>query len=124
MVGFGGWEMPVQYSGINEEHHAVRSEVGVFDVSHMGQIEVEGEGALDFLKYILPGDIASLEVGQVMYSVMCNNDGGVVDDLEICRIENNKYVLVVNAGRTSRDVEWIGSLASPFSTLEICDVSL
>jgi len=123
MVAFGGWEMPVQYSGINDEHYAVRNEVGVFDVSHMGQIEVEGDDAFLFLQMLLPGDVADLGVGQVMYSVMCNEQGGVIDDLEICRLGEKKYLLVVNAGRIPHDVAWVRARAQPFSALEILDVS-
>ena len=83
MVPFGGWEMPVQYSGIVEEHRAVRGAVGCFDVSHMGEFEVEGPQALAALQRLTTNDVAALEVGQVQYSLLCYPDGGIVDDLTL-----------------------------------------
>lgn len=124
LVPFGGWEMPVQYSGINAEHRAVRSRVGVFDISHMGQIEVGGADGLAFLQYLFPGNIAQLEMGKVMYSVMCNERGGVIDDLAVYRLDEKKYLLVVNASRISADLEWVEERSTAFTAVEIGDVSL
>src|SRR6478609_3733910 len=81
LVPFAGWEMPVQYAGIREEHVAVRTKVGVFDVSHMGEIETSGPGALDLLQRLLSNDVSKLEVGGAQYSVLCLEDGGILDDL-------------------------------------------
>src|SRR5205807_7433162 len=85
MVPFGGWEMPVQYAGIVEEHRAVRAAAGCFDVSHMGEFEVEGPHALAALQRLTTNDVAALEVGQVQYSLLCYPDGGIVDDLTLYR---------------------------------------
>lgn len=107
MVEFGGWEMPVQYKGIIEEHHAVRNAAGLFDVSHMGELEVSGAGALDFLQTLLINDVAAMAVGQTLYSPMCYPSGGVVDDLLVYRLEEARYWLVVNAGNKDKDWNWI-----------------
>lgn len=107
MVEFGGWEMPVQYKGIIEEHHAVRNAAGLFDVSHMGELEVNGAGALDFLQTLLINDVAAMAVGQILYSPMCYPSGGVVDDLLVYRLEETRYWLVVNAGNKDKDWNWI-----------------
>src|SRR5258708_8532738 len=81
LVEFGGWEMPVQYSGILQEHEAVRTRAGLFDVSHMGEFKVEGTGALAFLQYLVPNDVSRLAVGQALYTQLCLPDGGTIDDL-------------------------------------------
>jgi aminomethyltransferase len=103
MVPFGGWEMPVQYSGIVEEHRAVRGAVGCFDVSHMGEFEVEGPGALDALQRLTTNDVAALEVGQVQYSVLCYPHGGIVDDLTVYRLAPERYMITVNASNIDKD---------------------
>jgi aminomethyltransferase len=103
MVPFGGWEMPVQYRGIIEEHRTVRAAVGCFDVSHMGEFELEGPGALAVLQRLTTNDVAALEVGQVQYSLLCTAEGGIVDDLTIYRLAQDKYLLVVNAGNIDKD---------------------
>ena len=106
-VDFGGWEMPVQYSSIVDEHLAVRRAGGVFDISHMGEIMVSGEGACAFLNQVMTNDAARLEVGQAQYTLMCNERGGVVDDLYVYRLEDEKYLLIVNASRLEADWEWM-----------------
>jgi len=107
MVPFGGWEMPVQYRGIIEEHRTVRSAVGLFDVSHMGEFEVEGPGALSALQTLTTNDVAGLDVGQVQYSVLCYPDGGIVDDLTVYRLAERKYLITVNASNIDKDFAWV-----------------
>ncbi|MCC7264463.1 MAG: glycine cleavage system aminomethyltransferase GcvT [Candidatus Latescibacteria bacterium] len=114
LVGFAGWELPVQYAGINEEHQAVRQRVGIFDVSHMGQIEVEGPRALAFLQHLLPPDLERLAVGGLCYAVMCNPAGGAIDDLLVYRLGEQHYLLVVNASRVDADLDWIAEQAGPY----------
>ena len=109
MIDFGGYLMPVQYEGIKIEHNAVRNKVGVFDVSHMGEIFVEGEEAENFLQYITSNDISKLKPGNVQYSYLPNKEGGIVDDLLVYNIEKNKYLLVVNASNILKDLEWINN---------------
>ena len=103
MVPFGGWEMPVQYTGIVEEHRTVRTAVGCFDVSHMGEFEVEGPGALAALQRLTTNDVTALEVGQVQYSVLCYPNGGIVDDLTVYRLAPERYMITVNAGNIDKD---------------------
>ena len=107
MVPFGGWEMPVQYAGIVEEHRAVRAAVGCFDVSHMGEFEVEGRDAPAALQRLTTNDVAALEVGQVQYSLLCYPDGGIVDDLTVYRIASDRYMLTVNASNIDKDWRWV-----------------
>ena len=108
MVPFAGYEMPVQYSGIIEEHIAVRNSVGVFDISHMGEFEVTGEGVLEFLQLMTLNDVSKLELGQAQYSGMCYEDGGMIDDLLVYRFPD-KYMLVVNASNIEKDFDWLDS---------------
>jgi aminomethyltransferase len=103
MVPFGGWEMPVQYAGIVEEHRGVRAAVGCFDVSHMGEFEVEGPQALAALQRLTTNDVAALAVGQVQYSLLCYPDGGIVDDLTLYRLGPDRYMLTVNASNIDKD---------------------
>ncbi|MFZ5596864.1 MAG: glycine cleavage system aminomethyltransferase GcvT [Bacillota bacterium] len=107
MVYFGGWLMPLQYTGILEEHRNVRGAAGLFDVSHMGEIAVRGGGAGALIQRLVTNDISVLEDGGVMYSPMCNEAGGVLDDLLVYRFSENSYMLVVNAANTKKDMEWI-----------------
>ena len=107
MVPFGGWEMPVQYRGIVEEHRTVRAAVGLFDVSHMGEFEVEGTGALTALQRLTSNDVSALDVGQVQYSLLCRPDGGLVDDLTVYRLADSHYMLTVNAGNIEKDWAWV-----------------
>ena len=103
LVEFGGWEMPVQYSGIVSEHRAVRSAAGLFDVSHMGQIQVSGAGAMDFLQYLAANDIGKLQIGRCQYSFLLNERGGTIDDMMVYRTEADRYTLVVNASNAEKD---------------------
>ena len=107
LVEFGGWEMPVQYAGIVEEHRAVRTAGGLFDVSHMGEVEIEGPGALASVQRIITNDAGRLAVGAGLYSPMCLPSGGIVDDLTVFRTGDRRYLLVVNASTTPKDVAWI-----------------
>src|SRR3989441_10319957 len=107
MVPFGGWDMPVQYPGIVEEHRTVRSAVGLFDVSHMGEFEVEGPGALAALQHLTTNDVAALHVGQVQYSLLCYPNGTIVDDLTVYRVGDDRYMLTVNAGNIDKDWAWV-----------------
>ncbi len=120
MVEFAGYEMPVQYHGIRDEHRRVRETVGVFDVSHMGEIEVCGDNALDMVQNITINDASVLEIGQVQYSAMCYEDGGIVDDLLVYRFANH-YLLVVNASNKEKDLDWI--LQNKNEGCEIKDIS-
>jgi aminomethyltransferase len=107
LVEFGGWHMPVQYTGVIEEHLAVRGAAGLFDVSHMGEIEVKGAGALAFLQELTINDVARLGNGQVQYSAICFPHGGVVDDLTVYRFDHDHYLLCVNAANTETDFAWM-----------------
>lgn len=107
MVEFAGFEMPVQYSGVNQEHMAVRENVGVFDVSHMGQFRVKGKGAEAFLQKITSNDVSKLVDNQAQYSCMPNEKGGIVDDLIVYRVQEGEYMLVVNAGCLDKDWAWV-----------------
>lgn len=107
IVDFGGWAMPVQYSGIIEEHNAVRNQAGLFDVSHMGEILIKGSNSLDFLQRLVTNNVAKMIVGQCQYNLMCYPSGGVVDDLLIYKFDENNYLLVVNAGNKDKDYSWI-----------------
>jgi len=120
MVEFAGYEMPIQYHGIRDEHRRVRETVGVFDVSHMGEIEVRGEKAFEMVQRITINDASVLEVGQVQYSAMCYEDGGIVDDLLVYRFANH-YLLVVNASNKDKDLEWI--LKNKIDDCEVKDTS-
>jgi aminomethyltransferase len=114
MVPFAGFEMPVQYEGIRPEHLAVRRAVGVFDVSHMGQVETCGPGAQDFLQRILSNDVRRIPEGGAQYGVMCREDGGVLDDLFTYRLAERTFLTVTNAANHAKDLEWIRSQAGEF----------
>lgn len=103
MVPFAGFEMPVQYSGLTEEHFAVRERVGLFDVSHMGQFFIEGEGALELLQKVTTNNVAALVDGQAQYSCLPNEEGGIVDDLIVYKMNDTKYFVVVNASNIAKD---------------------
>lgn len=108
-VDFFGWEMPVQYGSIIEEHLAVRGKAGLFDVSHMGEIWVRGRKAEVFLDFVMSNDIAGLKVGRALYTLMCYGDGGVVDDLLVYRLGDDEFLLCVNASNTEVDFNWLKS---------------
>lgn len=104
---FGGWNMPVQYSGLSEEHHAVRKHVGLFDVSHMGEMAVRGPQALEFLQYVSSNNVSKLTPGRAQYTLLLNPKGGVVDDIIIYQIAEDDYFLCVNAANTAKDFSWL-----------------
>jgi len=107
MVEFAGFEMPISYAGLKEEHHAVRTSVGMFDVSHMGEVFVEGERALDFVQWISSNDASKLVDGGIQYSCMPNGNGGIVDDLLVYRLAETRFMLVVNASNLDKDLAWM-----------------
>src|SRR5262247_2516063 len=109
LIPFGGWEMPVEYSGIAKEHTAVRTAAGLFDVSHMGEFEVTGDQALDLLQHITSNDVFRLTDGQAQYSALTTPEGTAVDDLLVYRLTADRFMLVVNATNTDSDFEWIQS---------------
>ncbi len=109
MVPFAGYNMPVQYEGVNIEHETVRNNVGVFDVSHMGEFLIEGPNALDLIQKVSSNDAAKLTVGKAQYSCLPNDDGGIVDDLIIYKVKDETYLLVVNASNIEKDWNWISS---------------
>ena len=114
LIGFAGWEMPVQYAGIRAEHLAVRESVGVFDVSHMGQIETRGPQALALLQHLLSGDLRKLPEGGAQYGVMCREDGGVLDDLITYRLADCVFLTVTNAANHARDLQWFRAHARDY----------
>lgn len=107
LISFAGWEMPVQFSRIQEEHEAVRQRAGIFDVSHMGEIEVRGPAAKDWLQKMTTNDLSNLAIDQVQYTTLCRPDGGTIDDLLIYRLEETVYLLVVNAANVEKDLAWL-----------------
>lgn len=125
MVDFGGWDMPVQYSGVIAEHLAVRTAAGLFDVSHMGEIEVSGSHAFDFLQYATTNDVSTLADGQVQYTALCYETGGVVDDLTLYRFAVDRYLLCVNASNSDKDFAWLQGLqkSSEFNDLSVTNRS-
>ncbi|WP_332697931.1 glycine cleavage system aminomethyltransferase GcvT [Halalkalibacter lacteus] len=106
-IDFGGWDLPVQFSSIKDEHEAVRTRAGLFDVSHMGEVEVKGQQALSYLQKLMTNDVSKLVDGQAQYTAMCYEDGGTVDDLLIYRKAEDDYLLVINASNIEKDVTWM-----------------
>jgi aminomethyltransferase len=121
MVPFAGWEMPVQYEGVIQEHLAVRNDCGVFDVSHMGELEVEGPKAHHFLQSMLSNDLDKVEPGGAEYTLLTNERGGIVDDLIAYRLEPGRYLLIVNASNREADFQWLKERETPGS--DVRDVS-
>src|SRR2546426_5789527 len=107
MVPFGGWEMPVQYAGIIEEHRAVRTRAGLFDVSHMGEVDLEGPGAGPLIQRLVTNDLSRRAMGQALYTPMCTPEGGIIDDLLVYRLGDDRFMLVLNAANTAEDLAWI-----------------
>jgi aminomethyltransferase len=107
VIDFAGWALPVQYEGIIPEHEAVRNAAGIFDVSHMGEVEVKGPQAMDFVQNLVTNDISTLVDNQVMYALMCYPDGGVVDDLLVYKFNNEYFYLVINASNVDKDYQWM-----------------
>ncbi|MEK3934215.1 glycine cleavage system aminomethyltransferase GcvT [Sporosarcina sp. FSL W7-1349] len=117
-IDFGGWELPVQFSGIKAEHEAVRTKAGLFDVSHMGEVIVSGDGALSYLQKLVTNDVSKLKTGQAQYTMMCYDDGGTIDDLLIYKRGENDYFLVVNASNIEKDVDWLKQHATDDVTVD------
>jgi aminomethyltransferase len=123
LVEFSGWEMPVHYSSILDEHHAVRLHAGLFDVSHMGEFKVEGGDAQAFLQHLVPNDIARLAVQQALYTQLCLPNGNVIDDLLVYHLAEQHYMLVVNAGNISKDLAWVQRQMQHFQDVTVTDQS-
>ncbi len=123
LVEFGGWEMPVHYTSILDEHHAVRSRAGLFDVSHMGEFKVEGRDAQAFLQYLVPNDVARLAVHQALYTQLCLPTGNIIDDLLIYCLAEQHYMLVVNAANISKDLAWVQGQTQHFEDVTVSDQS-
>ncbi len=123
LVEFGGWEMPVQYSSILDEHRAVRTSAGLFDVSHMGEFKVEGPDALTFLQYLVPNDVSRLAINQALYTTLCLPNGNVIDDLLIYRLADMHYMLVVNAANIDKDFAWVEQQAQHFKDVHVFNQS-
>src|SRR5437867_3916040 len=121
LVDFAGWEMPVQFSSVLEEHHAVRTAAGLFDVSHMGEIEVGGPGALALIQRVTCNDASGLAHGQAQYTALTTEQGTFVDDILVYRRGREEFLLVVNAGNTDKDFAWIAERAS--GNVEVVNVS-
>jgi aminomethyltransferase len=127
MVPFAGWEMPVQYEGVRQEHVAVRTAAGLFDVSHMGEIETRGPRAEEFLRHLLTNDLAKAVEGGAQYSLLCREDGGVLDDLFTYRLasdgEDDRFLTVVNASNAESDFDWFARQAAGWDGVEVVDRS-
>jgi aminomethyltransferase len=123
MVDFGGWEMPVEYSGLVAEHMAVRTGVGLFDVSHMGELQLRGPGSLAALQHITMNDVSKLQVSQAHYSALLYPEGTFVDDILVHKFSDNDYMLVVNAATREKDYQWIRSRIGHFPSIHLSDYS-
>lgn len=123
MSEFGGYDMPIQYTSILDEHKAVRTNVGIFDVSHMGEILVEGDEAEEFLNSILTNDLRKLKVGKVQYTILVQDDGGTIDDLIVYKMKEDSFLLVVNAANSDKDFDYISKVKSSNLNAKVEDVS-
>jgi aminomethyltransferase len=123
MVDFGGWDMPVEYAGLIAEHMAVRTAVGLFDVSHMGDIQLRGPGSLAAVQRLLMNDASKLQVGQAHYSAMLYEDGTFVDDVVLHKLSENDYLIVINAGTREKDVQWVRKQIGHMPGIHIKDFS-
>jgi len=123
MVDFGGWDMPVQYSGLIDEHMAVRERVGVFDVSHMGDIQLRGPNSLAAVQKLLMNDASKLQTGQAHYSAMLYENGTFVDDVVLHKLGENDFLIVINAGTREKDVQWVRKVLGGMSGVHVTDVS-
>lgn len=128
-IDFGGWELPVQFSSIKEEHEAVRTRAGLFDVSHMGEITVKGPGSLPYLQKMMTNDISKIKNGAAQYTAMCYENGGTVDDLLVYKLEDDNYLLVVNASNTDKDYKWLehhleGDVILENLSSQVCQLAL
>lgn len=130
MVDYAGWALPASFKGLTEEHNAVRNDVGVFDVSHMGEFYVSGKDAEAFTNYALSNDVSVLVDGQCQYTTMLNHEGGVVDDLLVCKYNNEKYLWVVNGANVEKDFKWVNEISKDFDvtiedrTMELAEIAL
>ncbi|MGJ5711864.1 glycine cleavage system aminomethyltransferase GcvT [Staphylococcus auricularis] len=122
IVEFGGWAMPVQFTSIKDEHNAVRNNIGLFDVSHMGEVQIKGPEASKLVQYLLSNDTSKVAVGKAQYTALCNEKGGVIDDLITYQLDDETYVLVVNAANTDKDFDWMKSHSDDFDA-EVTNVS-
>ncbi|MBI2357741.1 MAG: glycine cleavage system aminomethyltransferase GcvT [Deltaproteobacteria bacterium] len=118
MVEFAGWEMPVQYRGVIHEHLAVRSRAGLFDVSHMGEVEIRGSEALDLCQWLTANDVSRIKQGQAQYNLLLNEEGGIVDDIVVYRLGEDRFLLCVNAANTEKDFQWIREKAAGKASVE------
>ncbi len=123
LVEFGGWRMPVQYTGIAEEHRAVREACGLFDISHMGEFWASGPGAMAYLDSVLTNDVSALEVGKGQYTILPNDDGGVIDDLLVYRVESERFLLIVNAAKIDEDWAWMSGKAQGNADVQLVNRS-
>ena len=117
IVDFAGFLMPVSYSSVNEEHLHVRNNVGVFDVSHMGEIEISGSNSFNLVQYLCSNDISKLKIGKAQYNCLTNDKGGIIDDLIVYKVKSEKYLLIVNASNILKDWEWINKQNIKFNSL-------
>ena len=120
LIQFGGWKMPVSYSSIIEEHQRVRTHAGLFDVSHMGEIEISGPGAEAAVQYLTLNDVRPLQTHQLQYSALCNEAGGLLDDLTVCRLGSDRFLLIVNAANIDKDFHWIITHLGPGARADNC----
>jgi aminomethyltransferase len=118
VIDFGGWALPVQFSSILDEHEAVRTKAGLFDVSHMGEVLVEGKDAESYINFLVTNDVTKLSINQAQYTAMCYPDGGTVDDLLVYKLDNEKYLLVINAANIEKDFEWMQQQVKGEMTLQ------
>ena len=117
MVDFAGWEMPIQYEGIIAEHEAVRTYAGIFDVSHMGEVEFTGPDAESCLQNLVTNDVSSIKDNQMLYTFMCYPDGGVVDDIIVYRLKQDRFMAVINASNIDKDIQWMREQAAPYNVV-------
>ena len=122
MVTYAGWQMAVQYEGLIAEHNAVRQKAGMFDVSHMGEVLIEGPQSLDYIQMLLTNDFSKMKDGEILYTMMCYPNGTVVDDLLVYRHEAHRYLLVINAGNIEKDIEWMQAKAKDYQ-IRLTDLS-
>jgi len=124
LVDFTGWEMPIQYSGVLDEYHTVRSHVGLFDVSHMGRVRIAGSGAVPFLQRVTTNDVGRLAVSQAQYSMVCNEKGGIKDDIFVYRLASDEFLLCVNASNREKILTWLQSQLTEDKTVQLEDRSV
>ncbi|MEK7806078.1 MAG: glycine cleavage system aminomethyltransferase GcvT, partial [Planctomycetota bacterium] len=123
MVSFHGYEMPLQYDSIINEHHCVRKNAGLFDISHMGRFEVSGDGAFPFIQQIITNDAGRLADKQVLYTPICNEQGGIIDDILVYKWHEKHFMLVVNCSNAEKDLSWLQKQAANYQPLEIRDLT-